>query len=175
MSEAYPSAVDLRDLKEEVGSLFFLWSFVESTLAEARKEQCGVADGSIRATLDAWAAHEAALSQRPVHIALVKFVQSELSEAIAIRNGFAHALVGWKARLHADHPEARYVIRTNGTIRELTHSELKAWNGYIGRLATGLDRLTGAGRHRDPEATDIYPDVRRLLAEAAPPGRPPLP
>ncbi len=167
--------VEYVQLKEEVGSLFFLWAEVERTLADARGVQDGKIKRNLRATVEAWAKHEERATDRQSHHATVRHVRNEMLAAIDVRNRFAHRLVGARAHLHPDHAEACYITRLNGESLELTYRELKAWNTYLACMDTSIRRLTGAAKRREIEITDMYHDIRNLLTEASPPGRPPAP
>jgi hypothetical protein len=175
MNQPEPELVEYAQLKEEVGSLFFLWAQVERTLADARRVQDGKIKSNLRATVEAWAKHEERATDRQSHHATVRHVRNEMLAAIEVRNRFAHGFVGGTARLHPDHPEAFYITRLNDEVLKLTFRELKAWNTYVARLDASVWRLTGAAKRREIEVADMYHDIHNLLTEAAPPGRPPAP
>ncbi len=162
------AVVGLRDLKQAVGSHFFVWSMLERNLKQALSELD--VEGrekpvhGISRSLEQWRQlHEAATNGNPEHLELIDEVLAVIRSGLDMRNRIAHGIWGFDAR---GGTASDVFIRTelNGVRKKITFAELELTNNRLGYIGSHIDRLTSAAIINEASsASNILAEVRQRL------------
>lgn len=161
-------AVSITDLRALAGSFLMVWPAVERGLDDALARLDAPGAGTphgIRSRLDRWKAlHDAAARTRPDHGQVVRAVFDTVSQALRLRNGIAHGLIGWQARQFAEEPEAGWTYQLNGERETISYGDLWACRDRLGIVPVCISGLSYAALNPDAHGVEnIYSDVRGLL------------
>ncbi|WP_170324978.1 hypothetical protein [Ruegeria arenilitoris] len=162
------TVISLRDLKEAVGTHFFVWSMLERRMKQVLCELD--ADGTsqpvhgVSRTLDRWRQlHKAVTPSNPEHLEFVDEVFAIMADGLIMRNRIAHGISGFNAE---GRTASNVFIRTelNGKVHEITYEALESTNNLLGYIASHLDRISSAVLNQKASgAANIYADVRNSL------------
>lgn len=162
------AVVGLLELKQAVGSHFFVWSMLERNLKQALSEldvegQEKPVHGISR-SLDQWRQlHEAATHGNPEHLELIDEVLGVIRCGLDIRNRLAHGIYGMTAW---GQTASSVYIKTElkGVRSKITFEALELNNNRLGYIGSHIGRLTNAAiNHEASSVSNILADVRRRL------------
>ena len=161
----------ISELKEAIGSMFFVWARVESALQEAitalePQEKGAKTQGISRSIKRFRSLHLGAAEGRDTHIDLVNLVVEILSDALEDRNLIAHGLCGWH-RSRVDNPaETRIMAELDNCKKVISLEELLTNTERLNSIASQMDRITYAALHPEEVGIrNIYSDISRQLRD----------
>ncbi|MFO1210077.1 MAG: hypothetical protein U1E40_12785 [Amaricoccus sp.] len=155
-------------MKAAIGSLLFLWSRLERSLASALEvlgePQSKLAHGPAR-RIEAWSSRIRCRSaDRPWQAALCDRMADLLRDALGVRNLVCHGLEGIAAQGHCD--QARLTVALGENRRVVTWGELQAMFDWMSQADSPISLLTRAALDDDPVRSEqlllAYKDFPRL-------------
>ena len=143
-------------MKGTIGSLVFLWSGIEQSLAEAienlHADRKPKSVHRISRSIDVWSqAVKQTDNINTLQVDLCDRLVKLLKEALLIRNLVCHGLTGISAQLHIDAPEAHLKVQLGEDTRLLTWSQLDEMFSWMSRSGWLIRDLTEAAMENDAQ------------------------
>ncbi len=163
----------IKDLRECVGHLFFVWSQLERALrtaiTEFDKDTPAKNMHGLTQTLALWKHHHlSALPHNTEHAAFIEEVFEVLSNGVDIRNRLAHGIQNYG--LSGCDKKDAYITTTLNEKSETNYlTELRSLIDQLGKLSSNLSRISNFTK--DPSRWDhinFYADVRNSLSKNRP-------
>jgi hypothetical protein len=169
MTDQSEPPATIAQMKEAVGSLFMLWSKVETDLAKAIDELSAPPKTDkphgIGRSLAAWKALQDAVSDcHPDHRRVVESLHAHLQEALRVWNSIAHGLDGYGVAERDRSNGAHFQCSLKGEPEFITLDFLRVCLTRLARGRTQIGRLTYAALHPGKSGLkSLYDDLSASL------------
>ena len=160
---AAPRCVTIHQMKELIGSFFFVWTELERALAGSEQRRKG-----LLALINDWGTRERDATARETHAILSDDLVRILNEALEIRNRIAHGLVGWRADPSGRTQDAAFFTELNGMRRDISHADLERLVELLASFRWIPDALRSAAGRPEDQAHAIYDAIRHQFDEWTP-------